>query len=986
MSEKRNASPPEQTSQPTTPDSSSNPPFPVVGLGASAGGLRALQRFFEQMPAESGMAFVVIVHLSPEHESHLPMLLQAYTTMPVIQATETISLEPNRVYVIPPNRNLSTIDTHLRVSPLEESRSERAPIDYFFRTLASTHDSKAIGIVLSGTGSDGALGLRSIQEVGGLTVAQAPEDAEYNSMPQSAINSGAVELVLAAEQMPAKLLEYVQSASTVPVPSDGEELPEDARDLVQKILTQVRAYSGHDFSRYKNSTIMRRIRRRMQVHGFDRLNDYLGFLREHSEEIQALFADFLITVTNFFRDPEAFASLEREVIPSLFQDKGPDDQVRVWVIGCATGEEAYSIGMLLLEYANQLDRPPSVQIFATDLSEEALRRGREGLYSEAISIDVSAARLARFFVKEQGGYRVRQELREIVLFAPHSLLKDPPFSKLDLITCRNVLIYLQRNVQQQLFELFHYSLRLNGYLFLGSAETIEGSQLFRDVNRRYCIFQRQPVGPREVRLPTLPLQISTLRVPTEAQPADRQSITSYEGLHVRLMEQYAPPSLVVNADYNIVYFSEGVTRYLHQPRGEPTNNLLRRVREELRVDLTTGLYRAFERGEASQSKSIPVRFNGSIRSVTIDIRPAVDSNLKGFVLVLFLEHEYEPDDEERKLVNHRTLNTLEEELQGVRKRLQTTIEEYETSKEEMKAANEELQSMNEELRSTAEELETSKEELQSINEELLTVNQENKNKIEELSQLTSDLQNLLVATDIATLFLDRDLRIKRFTPRVSELFNVLATDRGRPLAHITHKLVDEDLLQDASAVLRTLMPVKRDVRSEEGRIYVMRLLPYRTVDDRIDGLVVTFVDITDQKRVENTLRESELAQSQPTLHTVLVTLSEGVAIIDGPPRYSLKLVNGHWLELIGRSLEEVGQIADQAEALRIFARQDGERPKPEQLPFYRAVRNGEVITNEPWRIERSDGEKVLVHCNARPISDAAGQISGAVLCWHEVTE
>lgn len=359
MSENTSANPPESTEQLTNTDSYPNPPFPVVGLGASAGGLRALQRFFEQMTPDSGMAFVVIVHLSPEHESHLPMLLQTYTSMPVVQVTETTGLQPNRVYVIPPNRNLSTIDTHLRVTPLEESRSERAPIDYFFRTLASTHDSKAIGIVLSGTGSDGALGLRSIQEVGGLTLAQDPEDAEYNSMPQSAINSGAVELILPADQMPAKLIEYVQSATAVPVPSDGEELPEDARDLVQKILTQVRAYSGHDFTRYKNSTIMRRIRRRMQVHGFDKLVDYLGFLREHSEEIQSLFADFLITVTNFFRDPEAFASLEREVIPALFQDKGADEQVRVWVVGCATNGRRSLLDWYVALGIRQPSRPPA---------------------------------------------------------------------------------------------------------------------------------------------------------------------------------------------------------------------------------------------------------------------------------------------------------------------------------------------------------------------------------------------------------------------------------------------------------------------------------------------------------------------------------------------------------------------------------------------------------------------------------------------------
>jgi two-component system, chemotaxis family, CheB/CheR fusion protein len=826
-------------------------PFLVVALGASAGGLHALQQFFEHLPPDSGMAFVVVMHLAPDHESHLASLLQGFTQMPVQQVNDTIALQPNCVFVGPPNRNLFALGEHLGLAALEEQRSERAPIDYFFRTLGSTLGTRAVCIVLSGSGSDGTLGLRQVKEAGGLTVAQDPADAEYDAMPQSAISTGQVELVLPAAEIAAKLVEYARTAKHETALVAAEEPATSVGDLIQEILEQVCAGTGYDFGRYKRSTIMRRIHRRMQIYGHEQLTQYLDFLHEHDDEVQKLSADFLISVTNFFRDVEAFAALERDVIPGLFRNKHGEDQVRVWVTGCATGEEAYSIGILLLEYAQQLQSPPSVQVFATDLSEIALRRAREGLYPESIELDVSPARLARFFFRDQGGYRVRHELRELILFAPQNLLKDPPFSKIDLISCRNVLIYMQRSAQKQLLELFHYSLRPDGYLFLGSAETIEDARLFRDLNRRHGIFQRQPVASHELRLPSLSLSLVPAQFSPAVVQAEPQRIGSTEKLYTQIMERYGPPSLVVNADYDIIYFSDGVNRYLQQPRGEPTDNVLRRIREELRIDLTSGLYRAFEHREATLSAPVAVPFEREQCLVTVDVRPAQEENLKGFVLVMFHEHgiQSEPGNQEEMLtVKRQSLTALEEELQEVRRRLQAAVEDYEISKEEMRAANEELLSMNEELRSTAEELETSKEELQSINEELLTVNQENKGKIDELSQMTSDLQNLLAATDIATLLLDRELNIKRFTPRICEVFNVLAGDRGRPLAHITHKLRYPTLLEDAGNVLQTLTPIEQEVSSEDDRWYVIRILPYRAVDDHIGGVLITLVDITRHRR------------------------------------------------------------------------------------------------------------------------------------------
>lgn len=823
--------------------------FPVVALGASAGGVTALQRFFAPIPADSGVAFVVVMHLAPNFESHLAAVLQPFTPMPVHQVTETTLLKPDCVYVVPPNSNLDTADGSLFLAPIEEHRSEQRPIDHFFRSLSASHEARSICVILSGTGSDGTLGLRSIKEAGGLTVAQDPADAEYSTMPQSAIASGAVELVLPAADMGGKLLEYIRNAWQPQPRPEEEEAPLSEREIVQRILTQVRVRTGYDFTRYKQSTLLRRIRRRMQLHGFLSFNPYLEFVREHADEAQVLFSDFLITVTNFFRDREAFVALEQDVIPELFRGKLSDEQVRIWVAGCATGEEAYSIGMLLLEHAHQINQPPGIQIFATDLSETALRQAREGVYPDSIEIDVSPARLARFFTKEQGGYRVRQELRDIILFAPHSLLKDPPFSKIDLLSCRNVLIYLQRSIQQQIFELFHYAMRPGGYLFLGSAETMEDARFFRDINRRHGLFQRQAVTSSELRLPALPLALPAPLIIPHTQQAESQRLGGYEKVYVQLMERYGPPSLVVDADYNISYFAEGVSRYLHQPRGEPTNNVLRRVREELRVELTTALFRAFEHHESSQSMPVVLRLGDIPRAVMVEVRPALEPDMRGYALILF--HESTPHDpgiQDVLISSRQVVTALEEELQEVRRRLQITVEQYETTKEEMRAANEELQSMNEELRSTAEELETSKEELQSINEELLTVNQENKSKIDELSQLTNDLQNLLASTDIGTLFLDRDLRIKRFTPRIGDVFNVLASDRGRPLAHITHKLHYDDLFKDAATVLQTLVPIEQEAGSEDNRWYVIRILPYRTADDRIDGVVMTLVDITRHRR------------------------------------------------------------------------------------------------------------------------------------------
>jgi two-component system CheB/CheR fusion protein len=835
----------------------------VVGIGASAGGLSALKSLLGDVEPDGRSAYVVVVHLSPQHESHLAELLQPSVAMPVQQVTDTMPLLPDHVYVIPPNRNLTAVDTHVRLSPLEDQRSRRAPVDHFLRTLAATHDGHAVAVVLTGTGSDGALGLKEVKQRGGLTIVQDPGDAEFDGMPQAAISTGQVDLVLPLADIPRALTRYTSTEPALRLPDDGSELSADQSQMLQRLFGQIRARTGRDFSHYKRSTIVRRIRRRMRLATIEDFETYVERVRDDPSEARRLADDLLITVSSFFRDPSIFSSLETEVIPSLFAGRSAGDEIRVWSVGCATGEEAYSLAMLLLEEAERHDDPPAVQVFATDLHEPSLERAREGLYTGDIETDVSPARLRRFFKPADGSYRIRDEVREIVMFAAHNLLGDPPFSRLDLISCRNVLIYLQRSVQADLLQVFHYGLRPQGWLVLGSAETVEPSEQFRLAEPHRGLYRARNVATNEPRLPVFPLaRPRPTNVPkTGGGPS---SPIGLEEIHHRLIAQHAPPSALIGPDDKLLRLSPGAGRYFLLPAGDLTASVFKLVRPELVVDLRAGLHVSRERHEPWQSPPIMVISDGIAEQIEIHVQPSASGEEDGFAMVMFrsvagveIDLRTSRDDVEAagSIVESR-LDEAESERDVARQQLQAIIEEYETSQEELKASNEEMQSANEELRSTLEELETSKEELQSINEELQTVNEENRHKVEELAQMSSDLQNLLAATDIATLFLDRELRILRFTPSVGELFNVLATDRGRPLSDISTRLGYEELHADAARVLRHLAPIERELQDQRGRWYLTRMLAYRSPDDRIDGVVITFVDISSRKSVEDALREA----------------------------------------------------------------------------------------------------------------------------------
>jgi two-component system CheB/CheR fusion protein len=833
--------------------------FPIVGIGASAGGVTALQKFFDELQDPVKAAFVVILHLDPEHQSELAKILAAHSRMPVVQVIEQTPLEPGHVYVIPPNRQLTVADRTLSVSAFEEPRWRRAPIDLFFRSL-SAQQGNDFAIVLSGGGSDGASGIKSVKESGGIILVQNPDEAQFASMPRSAIATGLADFVLPIREIAQRLPELIaggsRSARQTAAPGDEETL--------LRILAYLRTRTGHDFSKYKKSTVRRRIARRIQVQRVATLADYLGALREQTDEAQALLADLLISVTTFFRDPGAFKKVAELVIPAIFDDiEQSPSPIRVWTPACATGEEAYSIAMLLLEEADKRGVHPEIQVFASDIDAAALAVARDGCYPVSIEADLSDERLRRFFTRESDHYRVRRELRDAILFARHSVLKDPPFSCLDFISCRNLLIYLDRELQQQACATFHFALRPGGFLFLGSSESADNPVgAFHVVDREARLYQRTPATMNGLRVAPAFAPAGTLPEPLPARAAARSRPRNEAASHRETLERLAPPSIVVDDSYRVLHLSETAGRYLQPSAGTLTNDLTQLAREELRFDLRAALHRVFIGGQPSLSAPIVVSFDGTQRRVylqakAIDAEPAASRT----ALVLFFEGEPILEDSNKNGVEERApderIRRLQQEVQDMQSQLRTSRDEYEGANEELRAANEELQSINEEYRSTAEELETSKEELQSINEELQTVNNELKTKLESVSRAHSDIQNLMIATDVGILFLDNQLCIKRFTSRVADLFNIAAGDEGRSITNFTHNLDYDHLAEDAKEVLRTLTSCEREVRSKRGSWYLMRLRPYRTVEDRIDGVVVTLVDLSERRLAEEALRDSE---------------------------------------------------------------------------------------------------------------------------------
>ena len=869
-----------QPSQPKQPGKlPSHLTFPVVGIGASAGGLDAVRRFFEHMPSDSGMAFVVVFHLSPDHESSAAALIGQVTTMPVIQVESSLPIEKNRVYVIAPAQYLSMNDGYLRISPQGPRRGAHVTIDLFFRDLADVHREKAFCLVLSGAGADGAVGLSRIKEQGGVTLVQSPQDAEHDGMPQAAIRTEMVDFVLPVVDMPQKLLELWENSRHIQMPASNDleaypvALNDDrsvalAEQTVHDILVKLRTGTGHDFKHYKRATVLRRIERRMQVTAQPTLANYYDYLSANSSEVKALLDDMLIGVTNFFRDREAFDALERDVAPQLFAryaDHPVDNHdLRVWSAGSSTGEEAYSLVMLLSDHKASVGSDVGIQVFASDIDDRAVSAGRAGVYSQAIMTDISPTRLRQYFTKEDDRYRVRKEVRDCVLFAKHSLLSDPPFSQIDLIVCRNLLIYLDRDVQREILQMFHFALNPGGFLFLGSSESADlCSDLFSVVDKKNRIFRARTGAIPSHRMPTLPrggyAQVTSAPRPPFVEPVRKPSIAS---IHQRALQQFlVTPSILVNNVADVLHINEGAGRYLHHVSGEVTRNLLSLIIPDLRLELRTAVFQTQQTALPVKTRPVMLARDGRHFEIVMTAYPFSDeiSDME-CILVVFAEDEVDAKDiseNPKTQSENQMLSNLERELQRTKVQLQDTIEHSEISSEELKASNEEMQAVNEELRSATEELETSKEELQSINEELLTVNYELKIKVEETDQVNDYLRNLISSTDIATVFVDRNCCIKWFTPRATDIFSMLTVDTGRPLMDITHRLHYDDMMTDALKVFETLNVIEREVEGKNGRWYIARLLPYRSGSDQIDGIVLTFIDITTRRDAEEELRLGE---------------------------------------------------------------------------------------------------------------------------------
>ncbi|MBK1730856.1 CheR family methyltransferase [Thiococcus pfennigii] len=838
----------------------------VVGVGASAGGLAAFKRLLQATPPNTGLAFVLVPHLDPHHESLLVELLAKHSAMPVTEAQDGQAIEADQVYVIPPNRYLSIERGTLRLSTPPASVGQSTVIDFFLRSLADAYRERAIGVVLSGTGTHGTLGLQAIRGRGGLAVVQQPESAEYDQMPRNAIADGSPDYVLSPEAMAETLIQYAARGSRE---TDRQHRPEAAGkpNELDRILAFLRVRTRYDLRGYRRRMLMRRVQRRMRICQADRLGDYLERLRADAAEPQRLLQSLLIGVTGFFRDADAYELLAQEVIAPLVEQADPDIPIRVWIPGCSSGEEAYSIAILLMEAFLRRQRPHNLQIFATDIDEEALETARQGIYPESFAVDLSAERLERFFVRvDEHRYQVSKRLRETITFASQNLISDPPFSRLDLISCRNLLIYLEPPLQQKVIALFHFALKEGGHLLLGPSESI-GRQvdLFETVSKKWRLFRRVDAMRRNI--PEIPNGGASQGPGTLTAPPEEATVpsTRLATLAQRLLlEDCDRAAVLVDRHNQILYFHGPTMRFLDQPTGEPSRDLMAMARDGLRTRLREACHKALRDRVTVSLEEAVVKRDGGYVPVDVRVRPVPDSHGdQGLLLVIFADRTSGAEACPEVVMQRETadessvVRQLELELKTVREDLQGTIEELEISNEELKASNEEVMSMNEELQSANEELESSKEELQSLNEELSTVNSQLEEKLAELERSSNDINNLLSNTNISTVFLDSTMRIKLFTPPAARLFNLRATDIDRPLADFSPNFDDAQVLEDAESVLEQLAPLEKEVSSDDGRHFLRRIQPYRTQDKRIDGVAITFIDITNRIQAERLLRESE---------------------------------------------------------------------------------------------------------------------------------
>lgn len=963
--------------------------FPVVGIGASAGGLAAFEAFFSGMPVDRdpGMAFIVVQHLAPDHKSILSELIQRYTRMAVHEVTDGMAVQPNCTYIIPPGHDMALLNGSLQLLKITTARGPRLPIDYFFRSLAQDQRERAIGIILSGTGSDGTLGVRAIKEENGMIIVQTPESAEFDGMPRSAIATGLVDYELPPAEMPPKLVAYAEHLiGRRPI----DVIPRtEAETSLKKIFLLLRTQTGHDFSLYKPSTINRRIERRMALHQIDRLESYVGYLLKQPKEVEALFHDLLINVTRFFRDPDAFAALENEVIARIFEDRPEGVPVRVWVPGCSTGEEAYSIAMLLAEQMESLHRSYPVQIFATDIDSRAIAVARAGIYPSTIAADVSPQRLARFFSAERdtGVFRVNKNLRDMLVFSEQDAIKDPPFSKLDLLSCRNLLIYLAPELQRKLILLFRYALNPGGTLFLGNSESAgEAGSLFATLDAKAKLYRRKDEAPNARGHPPMPPAMEgAVPIPRDASLRMKPTVkTPLRELTEReLLAHAALVGALVDTKGDVLYLHGRSGLYLEPPSGEPgVSNILSMAREGLRVPLAAALRKAASSSEIVRAPLVRVKTNGNSVAIDLSVRPLQGG--KGsdapLFLVIFGEPREAPDVKTSgrrvgtKGQDARLIAELQNELRGKDEYLRNANEQLQSATEELQSSNEEMQSINEELQSTNEELETSKEELQSVNEELSTVNTELQSKVLGLSQANNDMNNLLAGTGIATVFVDHQLRIMRFTPAAGAILNVIPSDLGRPVAHIVTNLVGYDrMVADIHEVLDSLVPKEVEVRIAEGRFFTMRIQPYRTLENVIEGAVISFIDITAMVNAREDLRKAN------------ELLRLAVVVRDARDAVTVQDLEGGILAWNPAATRIYGW--DEAEALRMNVADRIPEPlrEPERSKA-EAIARGEILPAYTSQRLTKDGRTVAVEISVTALLNEAGRVYGIATTEHAKLE
>ena len=868
--------------KPTTPSKTKTPgletgKFPIVGMGASAGGLEALEQFLGNIPENSGLAYVVIQHLDPTQKGMLPELLQRISKMKVLQVKDGMAVKPNCVYVIPPNKSMSILKGVLYLFEPIETRGLRLPIDFFLRSLADDRHDRGIGIIFSGMGSDGTIGLRAIKEKNGIVMVQDPTTAKYDSMPRSAIDSVIVDIVAPANELPARLIDLLKH---IPIVKADLDIEIKDKSSLEKIIILLRTFTGNDFSLYKKNTVYRRIERRMGVHKIDKITSYVHFLQENPKEAVILFKELMIGVTNFFRDTSVWEKLKETVIPNILINLQSGSLLRAWVPGCSTGEEAYSLAIVFKEAVEKIHPHGgiSLQIFATDLDNEAIETARKGLFPANIAADVAANRLNRFFVATDDGYRVNAEIREMVVFAQHNIIMHPPFTKIDILSCRNLLIYMDTELQKKLLSLFYYSINPEGILLLGSAETLgaQGS-LFSPVDAKLKIYKRSDT----VIIPELfdfPASFSRTKPTDIEKQIPSKSTQNIQTLADQLLLQhFSPAGVLVNEKGDIICISGRTGKYLEPAVGKANLNIFAMLRDGLRNEFPAAFRKAIMKKEPLILRNIQVGTNGGAQTVNVKIQ-WIDKpeTLNGMVMIIFTDV---PENTDTKLLSkgEKTLNNnkqseLEKELQHTREEMQDTLEEMQTSQEELKSTNEELQSTNEELQSTNEELTTSKEEMQSLNEELQTVNAELQSKVDDFSRVNNDMKNLLNSTDIATLFLDKELNIRRYTNQATKIFKLIKSDIGRPFTDQVSDLIYPELAADALEVLRTLVFIQKQIPAKDGRWFSIRIMPYRTFDDRIDGLVITFINTSDIRQLEVQLHETG------QMHRLLLNSSSDIII------------------------------------------------------------------------------------------------------------